>query len=223
MKTTVLILVFLIVNITSLKSQTDDKKSGFYDLRLSYVYSVKGQQGEIFQSKIPYGLGLSCDFKFNKRFYSELGIVYKKEGVRIEKGFIYTGPMGYSGDIYHQFNYSYFDIPIQLHFNFLELGKVKLFSSAGFKGTMCLYEDNWNPDFKGVEFSGKGNSYGIAYCFGLMEYFKLTKQIELFASQNYGRYFKSKSRPYEHASYFAGTGRQIIDLKIGLSFKFDKN
>jgi len=188
MKNKIFILIFLIFNITIVKSQTNEKTSGFYDFKLSYVYSSKGYISaykDHLEVKIPYGLGLSCSYKFNKRIYSELGITYKTEGKKIEKGIVRSDPAGYySGDIYHKYTHSYIDLPLQLQFNVIKFKFTSLFASGGFKGTMFLYHDYWNPYLDGIEYDEYGKEYRVAYYFGLVEYLDLSNKIGIFVTQN---------------------------------------
>lgn len=225
MKIRLLIAIIIIFNIAIVKSQTDEKKSGFYDFKLSYVYSSKGSHGDYFiknETLIPYGLGLSCTYKFNKRIYSELGFAYKTEGEKIEKGIVHSDPAGsYSGDIYHKYTYSYIDLPLQLHYNILKFKSINIFTSCGFKGTIFIYDDYWNPYFNGKEYDVNGRKIRIAYYFGLMEYFDLTSKIGVFASQNYGYYLNNKNNRYAF-SVSHSNNLKTFDIKIGISYKIKR-
>lgn len=220
MKNKIFILILLIFNISIGKSQTDEKKSGFYDFKISYIYSSKGGLGSYNnheQIKIPYGLGLSCTFKIYKRFYSEFGLAYKTEVENKEKGYfkISNGP---DINFYHKYTYSYVDLPLQFHFNFLKWKSISLFTSAGLKGTMFLYHDYWNPYSDGIEHDERLKEFGIAYYFGLAEYFDITKRFGIFVSQNYGRFFKYYQRNNYYRNDFIEVA-QSIDFKIGVSYK----
>jgi len=222
MKIRLLIAVIFIFNITIGKSQIEEKKSGFYDLKLSYVYSSKGSHGDYFiknETLIPYGLGLSCTYKFNKRIYSELGFAYKTEGGKIEKGIIRSDPAGYySGDIYHKYTYSYIDLPLQLHYKILKFKSINLFTSGGFKGTIFIYDDYWNPYLDGITYDENGKAFRVAYYFCLMLYVNLTDRIGIFESQNYGQFFKNFNSSYKYTLH-QDIYKKTIDFKIGISYK----
>jgi len=224
---TILFTCFLLVSLCPLlKSQTNEKTQGFYDIKISYIYSSKGYRTAYknkLDVKIPLGIGLSGSYRFSDRIYTELGVVYKIEDEKIEIGRFYSDPPGhYSGDIYHKYNYKYIDIPMLFHYNIIKFKSISLNVSAGVKGTFFQYKDYWNPYFDGIEYDENGNDFRIAYYVGIMEYWDFNKRFSLFLSQNYGHYFKNRN--YYNNDYKFVIHQSMydvsIDLKIGLTYKF---
>ena len=73
MKTVFFIMALMVLGILAGSTQTTEKTSGFYDIKVSYIYSLKGESGKFLwqnQIAIPFGLGLSCSYQFNKNLFS---------------------------------------------------------------------------------------------------------------------------------------------------------
>lgn len=221
MKKKSILLMFFVLYIIIVKSQTEEKKSGFYDLKLYYVYSTKGMPGKFRKNmniKIPFGLGLSSTFKIYKRSYSELGLTFQTEGIKEENGTFKTN--GLDINFYHKYTYSYVCLPLQFHFNFLTYKYVKLFVSGGVKGTMYISKDYWNPFYDGIEHDELVKEYDLEYYFGLTEYIDITKRFGIFASQNLGRIIKYYPNNNYHSYFYDDGILKTLDFKLGISYKF---
>ena len=216
----ILLLILLIFCTLVLKSQSVDKNSGLYDLRISGIYTIMGTRAELNQIKIPHGLGITCTYKFNKRLFAEGGFAYKTEGQNEMGGTIRSGSNFYSGKVYHKYTYSYIDIPLQLNYNVISLSSINLYLTTGLKGTVFIYNDYWNPFYDGLNYNESDKKFRPFFYFGLMESCNITKNIGVFASQNYGRYPKFNNSSYKFTLYPYGASLQSFEFKIGATYRF---
>jgi hypothetical protein len=210
MKKKSLILILLTTFTTLGYSQTSDKKSGFTEVRLSYILSSMSAGGDHFRKDetiIPYGTGLELIFNFSKRFSSDFSIVFRTTGKRIQDTFVIS-ELGYSGPIYHEYTDIHFEIPVHFNFNILNTKPLKILLFSGPKGTVFNSKGHYNPGYGGKEDRYNVNSFGAGLDFGLTEYLKITKKIGIFTSQFYGYYLTGNYSECE-----------TLNFKIGLTYK----
>lgn len=220
MKIRLIISVIFVLNITIAKSQTEDKKSGFESLNLSYIYSIKGGTSVgVFNTttQIPLGIGISCSYKFTKKIYTEIGFAFKKQKEYSDYSSYYKDKDLEPGDWIRSLKRSYVDVPLQLNFKYFNYKSLNLFAVSGIKGTLFISEGTYYGHFK--DYILKSYSLNFACNLGLLESFKINNKLSVFCSQTFGYYFLSKPiRIYNNLKEYMDYNK-TFDFKLGISYK----